>query len=859
MSQEIVFTSARHGLRTGSTGFCTVRSTRGMPGNLAQLLERLTSYTHVFDAYGDQASLNPVNFAHYIARLGDQKFHILARISNAPLDHTNRSNKLAHIIAVDDSQLQKPDSEGPAAESLAIPWVREWRSDETPHVLPDEKHIRLPSPDQLKPENCHRWKMATKDAGWAAVLASTADEPGTTVQVILPREVGRERETWALELVYEALSLLPPESRWEVTYSTFFAGNLPVSIHCQWQFVLDGTDAAKRARLVPRGTVIDIPGIAALGTPAPQNSLTTLTADRSRPRDSDRSDLLSAKRRSTMAATSTEVTGGVGQDGGRGNDVAAVAPSMQSSSVPPDFVPEKVTPHDSRRRFARPSTPLLLRPVSLVIIFLLVSGVAVLLIRESLRGKDSTEFQEIVTSSDRESEKRELSQEKKRKDRVQRDKDAEEERQRRRAEENKQRPELALLEAKDKAEPEAPAVQVPASDQDVKPTGHASPPLQEIRKQKNRLKLKLPESGLNSDPDGPLVLAKIHVVSPEHFELNRIIGGASVLKPGMGFFLERRENSNDSSREWDVIRKSTTGVDLGSKPHVVGTFRLDRNFDLSFRWSRGNDNFEIINCLLEMQADDPVSGQEQEKCTLREVTRIPPVRIALRDTITIEPLLNRNQLPNTQALELFQCEFSKVNANVSRIGPAYLHVGDQVRFRIESKEKGTYPASAEIQATLAENDERVQIELKLRLGLLNGEDKPEIVFAPFTPGLLETTGNELEEKRVEIQKERKRLENERTALETEKKLAPRKSNGEIRDSELKKKIEAWEDTVKTQSQALEQYDARWKAANTLANDLKKLVEDISTNGQLHFGMRLMIPDAGDQGIEVLTTEKSPSR
>ena len=64
MIQEIVFTSARQGLRTGSTGFCTVRSTRGMPGNLAQLLERLTSYSHVFDAYGDQANLNPKSLIH---------------------------------------------------------------------------------------------------------------------------------------------------------------------------------------------------------------------------------------------------------------------------------------------------------------------------------------------------------------------------------------------------------------------------------------------------------------------------------------------------------------------------------------------------------------------------------------------------------------------------------------------------------------------------------------------------------------------------------------------------------------------------------------------------------------------------
>ena len=296
MSQEIVFTSARHGLRTGSTGFCTVRSTRGMPGNLAQLLERLTGYSHVFDAYGDQANLNPVNFAHYIARLGDQRLHILARVSNAPLDHTNRSNKLAHLLTIDSSQLETALSEGPAAESLKVPWVRDWSSDTEPYVLPDEKQIELPMLDQPAPGSCDAWKEATGEAGWAAVLASSADDTSDPMQVILPRDAGSRQETWALQLVYEALSLIPPARRWDVSYSTFFGGNLPVSINCRWQFILDGTDAAKRARLDPRARTIDIPGIEAGKIPAPQLPLTPLTVVATRPWDDGQEDSIARRR-----------------------------------------------------------------------------------------------------------------------------------------------------------------------------------------------------------------------------------------------------------------------------------------------------------------------------------------------------------------------------------------------------------------------------------------------------------------------------------------------------------------------------------------------------------------------------------
>ena len=39
MSQEILYTSAKQGLKPGSRGFCTVVSTEGMDANLAERLE----------------------------------------------------------------------------------------------------------------------------------------------------------------------------------------------------------------------------------------------------------------------------------------------------------------------------------------------------------------------------------------------------------------------------------------------------------------------------------------------------------------------------------------------------------------------------------------------------------------------------------------------------------------------------------------------------------------------------------------------------------------------------------------------------------------------------------------------------
>jgi len=105
VSQEILYTSASKGLKPGSAGFCTVVATRGMAKNLAERLESLTGYRHAFAVHDKNAHRNPVNHAYLKVTVGGRKYHVLSRICDAGQDYSNRSNKLAHHVALEPSEL----------------------------------------------------------------------------------------------------------------------------------------------------------------------------------------------------------------------------------------------------------------------------------------------------------------------------------------------------------------------------------------------------------------------------------------------------------------------------------------------------------------------------------------------------------------------------------------------------------------------------------------------------------------------------------------------------------------------------------------------------------------------------------
>lgn len=244
MSQEILYTSAPQGLKPGSRGFCTVISTDGMAGNLAERLESLSGYRHAYRMHDPNAQRNPVNFAHVILTVGGSRFHVLSRIADYGQDYTGRSNKIAHHVALSGNELREC---GPAA-LLALDgfsrtdWDGELRVCPGGPAIPD-------IPDS--PGICTSWQQAAGDAGWAGVLAESALGGSRPMSVIFPPG------TDTLALVTEAMRLLPPEKRWQVTFSTYFT-KLPAGVNCHWRFLLDGTQEAAAIRRNPHAPLIDL-------------------------------------------------------------------------------------------------------------------------------------------------------------------------------------------------------------------------------------------------------------------------------------------------------------------------------------------------------------------------------------------------------------------------------------------------------------------------------------------------------------------------------------------------------------------------------------------------------------------------
>jgi len=246
VSHEILYTSAPQGLKPGSRGFCTVVSTAGIAKNLAERLESFSGYRHAFMAHEAQADQNPVNYAHYHTTVGGRKYHVLSRIADAGLDYTQRSNKLAHHVALEPDEVGNAPG-GPAWVMAAEGFfVKQW--DGQVRTLPAG---RRPTGSDRPAQLCQSWKGLTGDAGWGGVLAESALRKGGVMSVIFPAG------TPVLDLVLESLGLLPPEKRWEVTFSTYFT-KAPAGVDCQWRFLLDGTPEATALRRDVRAAVIDL-------------------------------------------------------------------------------------------------------------------------------------------------------------------------------------------------------------------------------------------------------------------------------------------------------------------------------------------------------------------------------------------------------------------------------------------------------------------------------------------------------------------------------------------------------------------------------------------------------------------------
>lgn len=238
MALELVYTSAARGLRDGTSGFCTVAMTRGLPPTLVPRLEAVGGYRA--PASGEA----PVSLASWRLETPQGVVSVLARVAPAAPDHTNRTNKLAtYLVLGADEQCDA----GPAWLLRHAPLRTEWS------VAPMwiEQPVALPAAPAHGPARCEAWQRACGDAGWAGVLASAfLRDMGRPVHIVYAPG------TDALALADEAARLLPPWARWRATFCTYFLQ--PVAgAPCCWRFCLDGTPAAEAARQ-SKGLVLDL-------------------------------------------------------------------------------------------------------------------------------------------------------------------------------------------------------------------------------------------------------------------------------------------------------------------------------------------------------------------------------------------------------------------------------------------------------------------------------------------------------------------------------------------------------------------------------------------------------------------------
>ncbi len=213
-----------------------------MPAPLAPLLESLSGYRPAFAINDPRAAENPVSYSHVRVSAG-KTYSVLSRVADYGLDYSQRTNKIAHHVAL--SSDERPEA-GPAW-LLAQPGFMDSRWDGQSRTLAAGR--RVPTGAE-RAAACPTWAAITGDAGWAGVLAESW-LTGTASYVIFAPG------TDTLALIREAVALLPPHKRWDATFSTYYTG-LPGSAACSCRCVLADSPEAIQARRLPNVLRIDL-------------------------------------------------------------------------------------------------------------------------------------------------------------------------------------------------------------------------------------------------------------------------------------------------------------------------------------------------------------------------------------------------------------------------------------------------------------------------------------------------------------------------------------------------------------------------------------------------------------------------
>jgi hypothetical protein len=234
MVHELFYTSAERGLELGTSGFCTVARTRGLPKRLERLLHGLSVYK-----WDLRSGHNPVVYMYTRANLDGQSLFIVSRVAPAPADYSGRSNYFAHHVVLTASELPQA---GPVW-LLRQPGFLEQQWDGQVREL--DRGRAVPQ-GNVQPRRCTTWERITGDAGWAGLLLKYVSEnPTAPVYLIADDSLP------ILDLLDEVIALLPIEKRWQVTFTTRYI-QLPGEVSCSVRVVSPGSEKFAEAKASPR-------------------------------------------------------------------------------------------------------------------------------------------------------------------------------------------------------------------------------------------------------------------------------------------------------------------------------------------------------------------------------------------------------------------------------------------------------------------------------------------------------------------------------------------------------------------------------------------------------------------------------
>jgi hypothetical protein len=244
MVHELMYTSAPKGLFPGGRGFCTVAATRSLPPPLIEKLEALSGYRPLFPPLDPRAALNPVAWSHVRLSAAGRNYRVLSRVAAAGLDYSERTNLFAHHLVLDGDDLPR----GGPGWLLRQPGLLTAKWDGEVRHLTGRALPRGEAP----PGMCRAWQQTTGDAGWAGVVAEAfIYDPNRPVYLLF--DPGFD----PLPLVAEALTLLTTAARWEVTFTTYYAG-LPQGVPCLWRCVPRGSAEAAQASRLPGALILSL-------------------------------------------------------------------------------------------------------------------------------------------------------------------------------------------------------------------------------------------------------------------------------------------------------------------------------------------------------------------------------------------------------------------------------------------------------------------------------------------------------------------------------------------------------------------------------------------------------------------------